>query len=441
MITAVRCGAWALFAVLWAAFTRSDYRWNKIRNRSIAWGLLAGAAAYGAFAVGTWLGKGSYFFWDFYPAALAHVAVAWAVAVAFWALKIWPAGDAKLFAMLSVLFPIMDPLSPLLPARAVLVALMNIFIPAAVFIVLWAFHWLWKTRFVKRWEFARSLGLSRWLARQREGLGASPLGDAFAAASGRLRGKPGESAWLALEWAAFFVAAGLFLTALSTRYGARPWTGLALCAFSFFIWRGLSALLGARALSVALFAGAGVFWRLHPEFPWGAAARNAVHLMVFGTAVGAGVKAMVAWAKGGRGALWLLLSLPLLAGLAGPFVRVSFGQLLFGAFLGLGLAAVLIQIKEDPYDWRARDIQPYLVLAPSSVELLRGDERFFEEHFSTRYPDGLTPEQAKALKGWCARRSVERVAMQRTLSFAFWIFSGFFLTGVLRRDLLSFVVH
>lgn len=440
-LAAARLAAWALFAVLWASLARADFLWNKIRNRSVAWGLAGGTAAYAVLAAMTVYGRGSYYEWAFYGTAAAYVGAAWAAALGFWLLRVWPAGDAKLFALLSFLFPLMDPMSPLLPLRAVLVSMMNIFLPAAVFVVLGGLRWVFRTRLLKRWEFARSLGPARWLAYQRERLLAAAEGLAsLRAALAAAAREPGRAAWALAEWASFFAAAGLLVSLLPARLGSGPWMGLVLCAFSFFVWRALARLAGSRVLAAAFWCAAAVAWRLRPELPWREAAGAAANLAAFGAFVGAGMRLTVSWAGGGRALLWGLTALPVLLGVAGPWLRVPWPVLLTAVFLGAGLAAVHLNVSEDPCDWRASDLAPYLVLSPAALALIRRDKAFYEEHFSTRYADGLTPEQASALKAWCARNKVERVPLQRTLSFAFWIFGGFCLTALLKRDLLAVIL-
>jgi hypothetical protein len=82
-----------------------------------------------------------------------------------------------------------------------------------------------------------------------------------------------------------------------------------------------------------------------------------------------------------------------------------------------------------------------MILAPQSLELVRKDADFYAEHFATRYPDGMTEAQADALRRWCVERSIDRLAMQKTLSFAFWIFLGYFLTVALKRNILEIMLH
>jgi hypothetical protein len=77
-------------------------------------------------------------------------------------------------------------------------------------------------------------------------------------------------------------------------------------------------------------------------------------------------------------------------------------------------------------------VSTYVVLAPAFIDRLRQDPEFFEEHFSRLYADGLTSGQAEALREWCVREGVETISLTPTISFASWIFLGFFLAFVLK---------
>ncbi|MDE2291149.1 MAG: hypothetical protein KGL53_03615, partial [Elusimicrobia bacterium] len=159
MIPAVRGASWAVFAVLFGVFAWTDLRYKKVRNGAVLAGLAAAAVGYAALALWTWRAEGRFLIWSFYGAAAWRVAVAWAAALLLWELRLWPAGDAKLFMMLGALFPLMDPLTPLPAWRATLATLTNAFIPAALAVVAAAFAWVWRTRLSRRLEAARAANL------------------------------------------------------------------------------------------------------------------------------------------------------------------------------------------------------------------------------------------------------------------------------------------
>ncbi|MBI3297823.1 MAG: hypothetical protein HYZ75_06655 [Elusimicrobia bacterium] len=442
MIEGVRLAAWAAFMVLFGVFAWTDLRVKKIRNGALAWGLASALTGYAALAFWTWRAEGMYLVWPFYGAALAHAAAAWAAGLALWQLRLWPAGDAKLFMMLGTLFPLLVPQTPLAPWRATLSTLMNCFIPAALGIVVSAFVWLWRTRVARRIEAARVAGAPAWGA-----LGGLRLRAALAEAAARSRAAaraaaatPFKTLWRAADWAGFFAAAAVLLALITARYGQSQWTGLALCGFSFFVWSALGALLGPVRPAVAW---GGFAWALAsvPGLDGRAVAARAFHLAVFGGAIGAGVQALFAWMRGGAGLWWAWAAAPLLLGVATPWLGASPGFLLLAALLGAGAAAVAVQVREDTLDWKADAIEPYLVLTAHSLEVIGRDPDFAERYFDTRYADGLTRDQAKLLKAWCSVNKVPSLTMQRTLSFAVWIFAGYALTAWLQADVVSLMAR
>jgi hypothetical protein len=110
-----------------------------------------------------------------------------------------------------------------------------------------------------------------------------------------------------------------------------------------------------------------------------------------------------------------------------------------GTFFGLSLVFVRIWDSESYQSVSPDQVQPYMTLGPSLVELIERDEEFCAEHFPTFYADGLTPDQAEALKAWCGEQGVESVPLAPTISFANWIFAGYLLTLVLGGHVLRFL--
>lgn len=438
MNEAVRWAEWAAFLSLLGAFSWTDYRLKKIRNRALLAGLAAAALGYAALAFWTWRAEGRFFVQAYYADAARSVAAAWAAGLGLWLLRMWPAGDAKLFMMLAAFLPLLSPESPLLPWRAPLAVLMNVFIPAALGIVLSAFLWIWRTRAGRRLEAARAAGagLLDVLGRPRWGeLGAELRAAARAAVQGASE-RPGAFLLGAADWAGFFASAAVLLAVLTARYGANEWTGLILCAFSFFAWSGLGSLLG-RARAPVAWAAVAAAVQTTPGLDVPAVGARALHLAVYGGSVAAGMQFLRTWLKGGGGLWWLWGLAPLALGFVAPFVHAAPWVLALGAFLGAGVMAVSVHVKEDVLNWKTDALEPHLILSAHSLEVVRRDPEFFEDELGTLYPDGLTHEQAGLLKGWCARNKVPELTMQRTLSFAGWICLGYLLTLGLQDDVVN----
>jgi hypothetical protein len=73
------------------------------------------------------------------------------------------------------------------------------------------------------------------------------------------------------------------------------------------------------------------------------------------------------------------------------------------------------------------------------VRQIEQDQEFREQHFETLFADGLTLEQAEALTVWCEENGIGSVPLAPTISFANWIFFGYFLTQILDGHVLQLV--
>ena len=50
---------------------------------------------------------------------------------------------------------------------------------------------------------------------------------------------------------------------------------------------------------------------------------------------------------------------------------------------------------------------------------------------------GLTPDQARVLRAWCRDNEIAEVPLAPTISFANWIYLGYFLTALLQGHVLQ----
>ena len=86
---------------------------------------------------------------------------------------------------------------------------------------------------------------------------------------------------------------------------------------------------------------------------------------------------------------------------------------------------------------RIDQIEPYMTPGPGLVTLIEADEDFRDRHFSSFYADGLTPDQARVLRAWCRDNEIAEVPLAPTISFANWIYLGYFLTALLQGHVLQ----
>lgn len=463
LILSIQVVAWAAFVYLWARLSVKDWRDQKIQHRDLRSASALVAGAYALLALSTGLGalgvsRHFYTVW-FYRDLAAHLCLSAAAAMGLWAARVWPAGDAKLFMFLSALLPLLS-VSPSFAGGSLFFAtLVNIFLPACLFVFAAVLAYLWRTRLKHPAAHLRALGLKRALdflvEKAWPALRASlerARGDLLGALRDPLSLVPSALGWFgsmsvmaavsatirdAISSPAVRVLLGFMLMLAMSRLGPR--------------------LAGPRTLA-ALGAAAGLVPALVLGPAWRAAFVTALgQVSVFGLFLMMGMR----WTIGAASGEVMMLVLPMAMALAGAIVPVVMSYLGMvpgaalsvagapwvrqlaplagmGAFFGLCWVLVRLWEDEDKPEMPPEKLVPYLVLHPSFVDRLAAeDPDFYERHFSTRYADGMTESQVKALRGWCRRHGIDRVAVQNTMSFAHWIFLGYFLTWLLGGHLVE----
>jgi hypothetical protein len=437
-LRALQSCALLAFVGLWVAIAREDALRKKVRHSWLLCGAALGAAGYAA----AWMDSGA-LGGAFIEVAARHAAVSAAVAIGFWLLKIWPAGDAKLFVLLSLLYPLMK--GPgVQPGRDALVVLINAFIPAALFQIALSARSLWRLFLQHRVLFMKELGWKRAAAfvferwdRTLSGLRGPGVGRKLAASAGAAAGG-----------AVFQWMPSALLAALITRL-VPNWTGSwvsPLIGFAvMYLARSASERWGRWATGAAAAAICIAAARLSPGLGPRALAQGAAQWTLFGFAMGAGgrvVRSLVdSELPPGASALWAIAAfVPGLAfsSLLPRGMEFHAAQwVALGLFSGLSIACVHLWRKEEPPLCHVEELRPFSVVEPSFIERVEPELR--EEHFSTLYPDGLTPSQAEVLRDWCRRSGVELVPLVPTISFAFWLFFGEFLTWLTGRHVLEWL--
>lgn len=534
LLRSVQVYAWLVFAAAWLQIGRGDWLHQKIRNSYLLyWGRFV-LAAYPVLLLGTLMGRSGrithFLYWAYYPALGVHLGFSLAAALTLWWLRVWPAGDAKLYCLLAAAYPLMTLPGDFHRGLRFFEVLSNIFLPAAGAVFAVSAAYVYRTRLRSQRLFLAQLGarreldyfrdqsrelweslkpvLARWLARafsggRRAGRSAKEKG-LRAAAEGMRWGvekltHPTETAVGIFDW---FLS--MVLMSLATYYLGRVVQSSFLKAASMFLlfilWGRVQQRLGragALAVGTALF---GVALYRTPEVDYGLLALSFANISVFTLAIRfgmnwtlrliAGRMVLVFLSLAGLAAVPLLdyliepllnlAVIPLLqflvglvpwgrlarfewlagpsaaaAAWSGAHARVTIdivapaadwllsGTTLTWAALGLffGLALVLARIRdlESFESVEAGRIAAQMMPGPALIEKLREDEEYFVEHFEPLYADGLTAEQAEALKEWCRERGVEAVPLAPTLSFASWIFVGYLLTVLLDGHVFQFL--
>ena len=127
-------------AFLLARIVREDDLCGKIRNREILSGAKAVLAAAACFLAASVAGlefglKGElvepFLNYSYYAALLGNAVIGFVAGVVLWKTGVWPAGDAKLYALVCAALPLLMPYAGLAPRVLFLILLVNIFMPAA----------------------------------------------------------------------------------------------------------------------------------------------------------------------------------------------------------------------------------------------------------------------------------------------------------------------
>lgn len=166
LLPSIQLLSWIVFLGLWVLISTSDLAQKKILHRDLLFGSIFAGVCYSLMFAGTVLGHfgriAIYYHWIFYQDLLSHIVIACAAALALWWARIWPAGDAKLFILLSLIFPMMPSNAPFHSGWLSLFVLINIFIPACVMVFLTAARYVWATRLRHYPGFFRDLWRRGW---------------------------------------------------------------------------------------------------------------------------------------------------------------------------------------------------------------------------------------------------------------------------------------
>lgn len=382
------------------AAARTDLQQRRILNRQLRTGAWVLAALYGLCAAVFLLLKAEMAQGPWYPSGflldcLIHLSLSAAAALLLWRLRVWPSGDAKLFILLAAGLPLVWERLPGFPVALSWVVLINVFLPAALYVVGEAVWVYWAMR--GRHRFAAALAMP--------GLGGKA---GFLADQARRAFVDGaRERWRDSShglWYLGFILSGLGIERLGAAFPAahflRP-----IAAFASY-W-GLGLLFekwrpGPR-LAAALFAVAAGALVLRPES-----------------------------AQTAAGVLW----------------RWSWlGVLSWCYFSSVASIEAAKRVPGQAYQsldtfWVEVDkVKAWTLLSDAEWErIAAADQDFYEVYFaSARYPDGLTERQLKLIRAWCHRNAIPRLETQRVIPFAPWIVLGTALTLLLRRDLIGFV--
>lgn len=378
---------YGVFVGLASLISFEDWRTRKIRNRLIAAGLLACAAGLLLLLVNSLLGArhlrfgplGEYSLpLSFYPRLALHAVLSLAAGVGFWRWAIWPAGDAKFFALAALFAALIDPNLPGFPLLLFLILLINIFVPAGVVFALETV-----VNLALKLPLLRGMDWPKWRKARLE------------TAAIRVREMwpyRGEYLVLAVNLFAMFFA--LQTASAHVRpFIPEPWGSLSVFVLMFAFWDALTVVLRNKKVGAVAFA-----------------------LVVL--AVPAGV---------------LLLGMDVGRVLLAA-VRMTFN---FGMLLSVGRVLFAWVIERDSLrELHAADLKYGDILSDGTWARL-GAEKDLIGRMDPRYVDGLTHGDAAALKAWLAGRATGEYNVYHTIPFALWIFLGTLLTLSYRGSVVA----
>jgi Flp pilus assembly protein protease CpaA len=369
--------SFALLLFVGGAAAVTDWRERRVPNRLVLLALSAVAAwtavQFASSVLGhlgrRWLGLGAYYLpWRWYPRVAAHVLLSLTAGWTLWRLDVWPAGDAKLYLALSALLPFVDPNLPGFPSLLFMVLLINIFVPAGLLFAAEGTAGMMR-------EAPAALARGPWPA-------VKGAGDRIRVRLKELYARRAQAALVAFNLAALFFV----LRVLEQKLRARVFGGL-----------------GHVAIFLLLYAAWGRAAPILRRPSAGAAALAA-----------AAIGAVVASTSGGD--LLVLLR------------RAAGGVVSFGFFLSIARMAFDRQLESAGLGrLPADDVRAGTIPTDEAWTALNGDPRL-ARLLDERRRDGLSADEASAVKNWLRSSGTADLPVHRAVPFAAWILIGAVLT-------------
>ncbi len=449
-----------MFICLAYKFIPVDLRLKKIRNTWILTALGIEAGLYLFVFLFSSFGRSGIVlpvFWgkvlteDFFWACWLHILLSLGIALVLWFIKIWPAGDVKLFTILTILFPLMDPMNPQFPVRLSLTLLINAFIVAGIFVLVKSLFWMWHLKVRHAVGFFSDLGYARAAAYMLS-VWREYIGELFSKVRvwrALIRAKPGEAFKKAADYLALTVFIAGVLSYMRVFLDWMPYTGPLPGFVAYVLWKWLAEQFN-RWILVAVLVSSLVVTGLTLPVPPAAVfftswlGWNIVMLFI---ELGRELVSRLL-KKDASKAIVIGVNIALTMGVGGGFlvlfqstvVLMLLKWSMWGLLFGVVYMAVRFVIEENYVYVPSTGVQPYLILAAPALQALKKDKAFYEEHFSVRFADGLTPAQAIAVRQWCEKNGIVKIATRQGEPFAGWLFAGVLLTLLLKKDIISAIL-
>jgi len=293
-----------------------------------------------------------------------------------WWMGLWPAGDAKLYILFGLIIMLIDHNVRGFPYIVFLKLLINIFVPAGL--------WILATVLFGAVKSIPRLDCSH-LRRDAEGL----LHRAVRRTKDIWPYRYGFAVYLLNIFLLFFALDLMEGRFAELSFLKSAWGRMLLLMMMYALWTPVSALLKGKRFWRSWIAIA-VWWAIDP-----------------------GLRAL---------------------SIKASVVDTVETVVMFGIILTLLRSAVTLFLRgETSEQVAAKDLQPGMILSETAWQTMREFGREHNEAVPRRYADGLFPEDVDRLRAW-KHIPDSVVTVYRATPFAFWVFYGTLLTLVLPKN-------
>ncbi|MFA6002574.1 MAG: hypothetical protein WC881_00750 [Elusimicrobiota bacterium] len=379
----LRAALFGFFAVLSAVISWKDWHNSCIPNRLLLLGaqiLSLGLAIYGGHSLLAHFGwphiPKAAFPLNFYTALLQHAGICMAASIALWWWGLWPAGDAKLFALAATFAAVLGPDQKGFPHWLCLRMLGNIFVPAAIVYLI-------------------GEGYGAIINLKKNGPKKNWSDHALLLKESAVRGYENRK-----EYAVLFIniiCVFLLMQALSNRLN------------SSMRW-----LLDGRVISAGLF------------FAWASVGPAMIRLRLWAALP------VIVYIAGGA----MLFPDLLLRELHGA-VRAG---VIFSLVLGIGRNCLSGYLdRKNGMLIPIGELRPGMIVAEADIQKIRCASPF-RSRFDRIYPDGLTWAQVHGFQETAKMFPIDtRVGIIKPAAFGPWILAGIWMSLLWKNDCLSII--
>jgi len=383
-----------------------DTKYGKVRNKWIFWGLLWGLGIIAFFFI--WyliaspvthffyfevLGKSSDFpvaVFTVSPAYMLKViinaAVALIIVFLMWRGGAWAAGDAKLFFVYALLIPLKYYWKSYFPYFPSFALMINIFIPIFLYLFIRAFLYFLKFNYLKMTEQKDNTDKKEISQKEKE----KKKSDKKKALKERAK----SMGMIFLTFITLFLIFSLLQAPIEKYFS------FDITSFQMFVFAGIIIF---RRVSSELFK--------KPILP-----KIIIPLLAIILIYGFISSPVATWQSLKQTVLTMIIFMTIFT-------------------LSAGLIDFYV-LKTGTRKIKIGDIEPKMNLDENTINEIKKDKKFFEQHIKRIYPEGLTKKQTEAVKKWLKKSKKEEVLAYKPFPFVTWMFIGVIITLILKSSLI-----